>query len=228
MPTIDDARHFVEANSSFFEAPLNSQAEFSAFYESRGQTDAIEDYSKKFFTVLKETLFEAGKYEAPVWILWKQGHFKEALEHQNVRQFIIDNAEHPALNLLKSMLQQQNPEASRTEISNKIESIQAELIKTVTDNLLKLKEPFDAPRSLGERLLDKVSQIFGFGGYQSRETKIAEESMIKLSVLGQSLPDAMNNTFITAKIELTALREKNKQEPEPDSPDANLSKDLKS
>lgn len=97
IPTIDDVRQFMDANKAFFETPLKDQDKFKEFFEKKGEIDAIADYSAKFFQVLNKTLFKSGNYKGPVLILWKQENFEEAIQHKEVRQFIMDNANHPAI-----------------------------------------------------------------------------------------------------------------------------------
>ena len=105
-PTIEDVRNFVQANRAFFETPIKDQDKFRKFFEDNDTIKDIEDYSSKFTNVLQTTMHRARNYIAPVLVFWKNNDFEKAFQHQQVRDFIMDNANHPALKLGKLLIHQ--------------------------------------------------------------------------------------------------------------------------
>jgi hypothetical protein len=95
--TIDEVQQFLEQNKEFFISILKNEYAFKSYFEDSGNMNALNDYSEKFSELLKNTMHTGEHYAAPVWILWRKGDFDTALQHVEVRQFIMDNSNHTAL-----------------------------------------------------------------------------------------------------------------------------------
>ncbi len=88
--------------------------------------DDITDYSEKFKELLNNTLF----YMGPAITLWKQGKFDEVIQAPEVRQFLIDNEEHPATKvwrIYKTKIVVTSEMEDRRLIAGKIEEIKGAL-----------------------------------------------------------------------------------------------------
>jgi hypothetical protein len=99
-PTKEEVQEFMNKNKSFFATPLTDegQKEFQKFYNDANAIDKIADYSKKLIDLLYKNTQQVNEQTiTPVVYAWRKGDFAPALEHEEVRQFIMDNKEHPAL-----------------------------------------------------------------------------------------------------------------------------------
>ena len=102
MPTIAETRKFLEENNSFFLGPINNQESFVNFYIENGLQDEITDYSNKLCALLYKNSTTT-KVDAKTKVArrvinpWRKGNFVPALEHEEVRQFLINNKDDPAL-----------------------------------------------------------------------------------------------------------------------------------
>ncbi|KTD21174.1 hypothetical protein [Legionella londiniensis] len=92
-PTIRETEQFMDENESFFNMPLTHQKDFQAFYVESGNLHIIREYSEKLTRLLNEE--KKQKRE------WLKGNFKPALMNEKIRQFIMENKNHPAINLWK-------------------------------------------------------------------------------------------------------------------------------
>ena len=99
-PTKEETLEFINNNKSFFTTPLSveGQKEFQQFYQDENAIEQIADYSQKLTDLLYKYAQQLSKDSSKAVIYsWRKGDFGPALEHEEVRQFIIDNKDHPAL-----------------------------------------------------------------------------------------------------------------------------------
>lgn len=142
-PTKAEAQVFIEKNKGFFTTPLSQkgQEEFQKFYEDEHAINAIADYSQKLQAVLykcEQILAERQlangtmeKRTQAVIYPWRKGDFAPALEHEEVRQFLLDNKDHPAvvlwrnkeLNLSGAKTQKQEPPTPTPEQTTSLEQL---------------------------------------------------------------------------------------------------------
>ncbi|HAU1321919.1 TPA: hypothetical protein F8R96_13385 [Legionella pneumophila] len=99
-PTKEEVQDFINKNISFFITPLSEegQKKFQQFYKDANAMNQISDYSQKLMALLhKCTQKLSSESVTPVIYAWRKGDFAPALEHEEVRQFIMDNQDHPAV-----------------------------------------------------------------------------------------------------------------------------------
>ena len=96
--TIHQAKEAIENNKSFFTMPLTDQTKFGQIYQDSGAIEAITSYSRDLQKLLysKQTRLSA-ESTTPVIYAWRKGDFSAAIQHEEVRNFIVDNLDHPAL-----------------------------------------------------------------------------------------------------------------------------------
>ena len=104
VPTIAETETFIHDNKLFFEIFLPDYEEASDAPEESKATIPVlgERHLKDYSTKLKDLLYKHREnislYEKkPVIYAWNRRNFKPALQHETIRQFIIDNSEHPAV-----------------------------------------------------------------------------------------------------------------------------------
>ena len=125
VPTIAETETFIHDNKLFFEiflpdyeeasdAPEESKAtipvlgerhsDFEQLYDEENKLDDLKDYSTKLKDLLYKHRENISLYEKkPVIYAWNRRNFKPALQHETIRQFIIDNSEHPAVLFCKKI-----------------------------------------------------------------------------------------------------------------------------
>ncbi|CEG58389.1 hypothetical protein [Legionella fallonii] len=99
-PTKEETNDFINKNKSFFTTPLTEkgQKEFQQFYTNANAIAKIADYSQQLMAILYKHGQQLNEDSVtPVVYAWRKGDFAPALEHEEVRQFIMDNKDHPAL-----------------------------------------------------------------------------------------------------------------------------------
>lgn len=100
VPTKEETQEFISKHNSFFTTPLTpeGQKKFQQFYEDSNAIDKIADYSMKLEALLYKNKQRINKESSKAVIYaWRNGDFAPALEHKEVRQFIMDNKDHPAI-----------------------------------------------------------------------------------------------------------------------------------
>ncbi len=172
---IDEVQQFFESNKSFFATPLKDQAAFQSYFKRKGTLEYLEDYSEKFIAVLKKTIHQTGNYKAPVFELWRRGNFAKALRHPEVRQFIMDNANHPAIR----SWQEEHPPRRRV-ITDRSNNNSAALIKKRLSDLQNnsnkptvLAEEKKAQKVIGDviNLIDAFEKTNGNNGNKTKATE---------------------------------------------------------
>lgn len=122
VPTIGETETFIYENKLFFEiflpdyeeAPENAKAtipvlgekhsDFEGLYNEKNKLDDLINYSEKLKDLLYKHRENISLFEKkPVICAWNRGNFKPALQHETIRQFIIDNSEHPAVLFCKKI-----------------------------------------------------------------------------------------------------------------------------
>ncbi|MCC5792539.1 MAG: hypothetical protein JJT82_08045 [Legionellaceae bacterium] len=147
--TIDVVRQFFENNKSFFTMPINDQQAFGAYFTKHKQVDVITDYSQKFMSLLSGIQHETGNYKEPLLNVWmhqqipgdprpKGWNFEEAFKHAEIRKFIMDHANHPAIQTWQEEHPAKNVELKKTVLShderlNQLQNI--DLIHDITERL---------------------------------------------------------------------------------------------
>lgn len=109
-----EALDFIKKNESFFRTPLpdflqsgegplipvesKGQKKFSKFFQENNKLECIKDYSSKLQKLLyreRENIRE--NTQKPLINYWNLGDFKTVLKNKKIRDFIMENKEHPAL-----------------------------------------------------------------------------------------------------------------------------------
>ncbi|HBD7070921.1 hypothetical protein [Legionella pneumophila] len=98
-PTKEEVQDFIDKNISFFITPLSEeeQKKFQQFYKDANAMEQIADYSKKLMALLYKYKQILNNNRVPVFNAWRKGDFAPALAHEEIRQFIMDNKDHPAV-----------------------------------------------------------------------------------------------------------------------------------
>lgn len=98
VPTIEEVREFIKENESFFKTPIQDQEKFRKFYSDINAIEDISQYSESLIKLLyKHTQRLTKESVTPVVYSWRKEDFEPALQHEAIRQFIMDNKDHPAL-----------------------------------------------------------------------------------------------------------------------------------
>ncbi len=124
MPTIEDVRQFIKENESFFKTPLKDQKRFQAFYQKVNKMDEIRHYSAGLTALLYRGCHRLSeKAETLVIYPWKNGNFEPALKHEKIRQYLMDNKDHPAVVLWrnKSLIELAERETNFNSLLNRLE-----------------------------------------------------------------------------------------------------------
>ncbi|KTD23787.1 Uncharacterised protein [Legionella lansingensis] len=104
-PTKEEVREFIRVNESFFTTPIKDQKKFQRVYNEIGATEDIRQYSQELTSLLYRCTQRLNKESVtPVVYAWRKGNFEPALEHEAVRQFLIDKKDHPAITKWKKGL----------------------------------------------------------------------------------------------------------------------------
>ncbi|KTC76766.1 hypothetical protein [Legionella brunensis] len=99
-PTKEEVEQFIRENESFFKTPLSNQSDFKAFYEKNDALKVIKEYSDGLEKLLYANKKRLTKESTMAVVYdWRKGDFSSALEFETIRQYIMDNKDHPAIAL---------------------------------------------------------------------------------------------------------------------------------
>ena len=115
-PTKEEVIDFIKKNESFFKKPLpdfvpssynsslfipvasKSQEEFSNFFERKNKIEYIKDYSSKLERLVYLEREQASENtQKPLINYWNRGDFETVLKNEKIRNFIMENKDHPAI-----------------------------------------------------------------------------------------------------------------------------------
>lgn len=164
MATEKEALDFIKKNESFFKTPLpdflpsgkgplipvesKGQKEFAEFFQKNNKINDIKDYSSKLEKLLYREREQTGENtKKPLINYWNRGDFETVLKNEKIRNFIMENKEHPALLLWENSKKveplnvyfQQIKEKSE-ELSNRGYLEAAKAASMLYDNLTAHKE----------------------------------------------------------------------------------------
>lgn len=159
-----EALDFIKKNESFFRKPLpdflpseggplipvesKGQKEFAKFFQENNKLEWIKDYSSKLDKLLYREREEISENtQKPLINYWNRGDFETVLKNEKIRNFIMENKEHPALLLWGNSKKveplnvyfQQIKEKSE-ELSNRGYLEAAKVASDLYDNLTAQKE----------------------------------------------------------------------------------------
>lgn len=162
-PTKEETRDFINKNISFFITPLSEkrQKKFQKFYTNADAIDKIADYSQKLMAILyKCTQKLSQDSSTPVIYAWQKGNFEPALEHEEVRQFIMDNKDHPAITIWanKKPTIEMNKSAKQTQKQETPPPTQ-ENAKPVTSEFVSAQQNVVSPSQPVHQYSDKLQEF---------------------------------------------------------------------
>lgn len=185
-PTKEETQEFINKNKSFFTTPLTpkGQKEFRQFYQDADAEDIISNYSRKLISLLyKNTKKIKENTTTPVIYSWLKNDFAPALEHEEVRQFIMDNRDDPAV----VMWRNKKPEIEL----NKPETLtlRKEIPETIQEQPKKVEVSFISPKNenkkeLGEKnnepkVIDKKGVTSKSGDNENKDETVEENAITK-------------------------------------------------
>ena len=165
-PTKEEVIDFIKKNESFFKKPLpdfvplrdnsslfipvesKSQEEFSNFFERNNKIEYIKDYSSKLERLLySEREKTSENTQKPLTNYWNRGDFETVLKNEKIRNFIMENKDHPAILLWKNSKKFEQFDICLQRIKEKGEELSrrgyprtAKIIDDLYTNLIAQKE----------------------------------------------------------------------------------------
>lgn len=159
-PTIDDVRQFFYSHYHFFTTAISNQTAFAEYFRNHDALDAIQDYSEKFTTLMtkggkpeqdsqgnliEQPIFsEHGTYKEPIYNLWTRQtfpddprganwNFEEAFRSPQIRTFLMEQANHPALQVWQIDHPAQAVPLNKTVLSHQERDQHLEKIDAIID-----------------------------------------------------------------------------------------------